>query len=259
MSRIIFYPYKIGSQSASRLAEELRSRGYRSYKVYSDRKFKPRRGDLIINWGTSAPPAWVNGLGIWVNVPTNVKDAGNKLTTFKRLKVSGVSIPEFTTDIGEADGWRRDGSTVVCRALTRGSGGAGIHLISGGVTLPVVPLYVKYIKKQSEFRVHVGGGKVIDIQQKRRKHEVEEIDYQIRSHDNGWVFSRNNVDNLHPSVCEQSVKAVASLGLDFGAVDVIWNNKYQSAYVLEVNTAPGLEGTTIINYANFIEEIANGT
>ena len=95
-------------------------------------------------------------------------------------------------------------------------------------------LYVKYIKKKAEYRIHVFNGKIIDIQQKRKRHEAIEINFQIRSHNNGWV-----------------------LGLDFGAVDIIWNEKQQQGYVLEVNTAPGLEGETIINYANAIEELIN--
>jgi D-alanine-D-alanine ligase-like ATP-grasp enzyme len=36
--------------------------------------------------------------------------------------------------------------------------------------------------------------------------------------------------------------------LDFGAVDVIWNEKEDKYYVLEVNTACGLEGTTLDKY-----------
>jgi D-alanine-D-alanine ligase-like ATP-grasp enzyme len=37
--------------------------------------------------------------------------------------------------------------------------------------------------------------------------------------------------------------------LDFGAVDIIYNAKRNECYVLEVNTAPGLEGTTVEKYA----------
>ena len=40
-----------------------------------------------------------------------------------------------------------------------------------------------------------------------------------------------------------------SIGLDFGAVDVIYNGHSNRAYVLEINTAPGLTGTTLDNYA----------
>jgi D-alanine-D-alanine ligase-like ATP-grasp enzyme len=45
-----------------------------------------------------------------------------------------------------------------------------------------------------------------------------------------------------------SVEAVAALGLDFGAVDII-EDKEGNFYVLEINTAPGLEGHTVTSYA----------
>jgi glutathione synthase/RimK-type ligase-like ATP-grasp enzyme len=49
--------------------------------------------------------------------------------------------------------------------------------------------------------------------------------------------------------------AVSALGLDFGAVDIIWNEREDKCYVLEVNTAPGLQGSTLENYANAIMEV----
>jgi len=36
--------------------------------------------------------------------------------------------------------------------------------------------------------------------------------------------------------------------LDFGAVDVVFNSKEKLAYVLEINTAPGLTGSTLDGY-----------
>jgi D-alanine-D-alanine ligase-like ATP-grasp enzyme len=70
----------------------------------------------------------------------------------------------------------------------------------------------------------------------------------VRNHDNGFIFVRNDV-KAPSSVEEQAVRAIKALGLDFGAVDIIWNDKQQKAYVLEVNTAPGLEGSTVDDYA----------
>jgi glutathione synthase/RimK-type ligase-like ATP-grasp enzyme len=52
------------------------------------------------------------------------------------------------------------------------------------------------------------------------------------------------------TVEEQAIKAVQALGLDFGSVDVIWNERHSLPYVLEVNTAPGLVGTTVTNFVN---------
>ena len=78
-----------------------------------------------------------------------------------------------------------------------------------------------------------------------------EFDGYVRNLANGWVFCRDNVvepDGLR----DAAVSACAALGLDFGAVDIIWNERENKCYVLEVNTAPGLQGTTLENYANAI-------
>jgi hypothetical protein len=99
---------------------------------------------------------------------------------------------------------------------------------------------------------------VIDIQQKRKRRETENenVDYQVRNHDNGWVYCREDV-NL-PDVAIQLAKdALLSLGLTFGAVDLIYNAKRDAYYALEVNTAPGLEGTTLENYTSYFQGVLN--
>ena len=116
------------------------------------------------------------------------------------------------------------------------------------------PMYTKYIKKATEYRVHVFDGRVIDIQQKRKRQEVpnDEIDYQIRNAVNGWVYCRDGID-CPDSVRMAAINAVAALGLDFGAVDVGWNTHDDAACVYEVNTAPGLEGSTLDSYYEAIK------
>ena len=51
-----------------------------------------------------------------------------------------------------------------------------------------------------------------------------------------------------------ALACLAKTGLDFGAVDVIYT-KDERVYVLEINTAPGLEGQTVLDYKVFFEEI----
>ena len=54
---------------------------------------------------------------------------------------------------------------------------------------------------------------------------------------------------MSDGIIEQSIAAVQHVGLDFGAVDIIYNQREDSSYVLEINTAPGLMGTTGERYA----------
>ena len=255
-NRIRVYPYKIGSQGASVLCESLRNKGMRTLKVYGDRRYNPRRGDFLVNWGSSTAPIWGSRGTPILNHWDNVRNASNKLWAFEILKRNGVSIPEFTTDIGEANDWRENGKIILARSILGGHSGNGITIISGSTELIQVPLYVKYIKKEKEYRVHVFNGQVIDIQQKKVSRGAENVNYQVRSHNNGWVYTRQVVA-ISNMVRNEALAAISALGLSFGAVDIIYNRHYNRAYVLEVNTAPGLEGSTIDLYTNRIEELFN--
>ncbi len=98
-------------------------------------------------------------------------------------------------------------------------------------------------------------GQVIHSSRKARKKDIpdEEVNWQVRNHKNGFIFQHENFEL--PEECVVKAKeAVELCGLDFGAVDIIWNDKQQRAYVLEVNTAPGLEGKTLEAYAKAFKE-----
>jgi len=260
--RPIIFPYKMTSAGAKALAKKLGCK-----RVYPNRKYCPSAYHLIINWGHSkGPTTWGEDCGEWLNPVMSVAAAANKLTAFKIMNEVGVSIPEFTTDPYEAADWFYDGHTVVERSTLTGHGGEGIylHVPNSGeedvFDISDSPLWVKYIKKAAEYRVHVFNGEVIDVQQKRNRKDfdTEEVNYQIRNYDNGWVFCREDVDP-DDTVLEEAIKAVKALGLNFGAVDIIWNEYHARAFVLEVNTAPGLQGSSVQIYAKAIEEYCNNT
>lgn len=236
------YPYRSGSRSARALANALGGRVLRR----EGSTYRERERDTIINWG-SGHTLYRNVL----NRPDCVAAASNKLTTFNTLRGTGCSIPDFWVN---AEDIPDEAFPIVCRTVLSGHSGAGIVIADDRGGLVRAPLYVRYIKKQDEYRVHVGRREgqsiIIAVQRKARRLEVENPNYQIRNHANGFVFIRNGVDP-DPSVIEQAKLAVETLGLDFGGVDVIWNEREGRAYVLEVNSACGLEGSTIEDYADF--------
>jgi glutathione synthase/RimK-type ligase-like ATP-grasp enzyme len=254
--RPIIYPYKLGSASAKGLSNSLRN--VRGKRVRERGNYHYFRNHLIINWGNPRLPNWrtIRGAVIrWVNKPSAVAVAGNKLKTYELLKDTGVLIPEFTTSANQATIWLNEkGIQVLARTVLNGHSGIGIKIMpSDPPNFFNAPLYVKYFKKRDEYRVHVFNGKIIDIQQKKKRRETE-VDYQVRNYDKGWVFCRENI-NCPQLIKDQAVLAVQKMGLDFGAVDIGWNEKKQTCCVFEVNTAPGIEGTTLRNYVNAIREI----
>jgi glutathione synthase/RimK-type ligase-like ATP-grasp enzyme len=125
-----------------------------------------------------------------------------------------------------------------------GHSGQGIETVSEG-ELPDAPLYTKRAKRKAEYRVHVLRGTIIDIQQKKRRNGSDR-GALVWNHGTGYVYCREGVE-CPDNVKNTAILAVASLGLDFGAVDMILS-KQDEALVLEVNTAPGLVGTTISKY-----------
>lgn len=249
--RILPYGPSDGCRSLSRAT------GVKRLKLPHSR-FRPRQNDVIVNWGRSeAPFANAN----YINKPAHVAVATSKLASLRRMKDAGVQVPEFTTDRAVVSTWLNDKKRVLARTLDRASGGRGIvELVRGEdgrlPTIPYAPVYTKYVPKKAEYRVHVWRGQVIDVQQKKKRLNFPEGQFngQIRNFDRGWVFARENI--TYPEVVTvQALAAVRALGLDFGAVDIGLTEKTQVATVYEVNTAPGVEGTTLVKYANKIKEL----
>lgn len=246
MSNVKLYPYKMGSHSGKALAQALGVSRIRENGMF---RHRPHR-HTIINWGNPRQGRLVNDLGV-INLPRRVAVAGNKLEAFNAM-AGVVNIPRYTTSRIEAQEWLEEGTTIVCRALLRGSGGRGITLVRPDGDLPDVPLYVQYIPKRDEYRVHVFDGQVIDSAKKMVRAGSEGNNWQIRNGANGWIFGRNEVE-VPQCVIEEATKAVSTLDLDFGAVDVGYTLLHRQATVYEVNTAPGIEGTTLARYTQAIQ------
>lgn len=239
------YLYKQGSESGKKLAAALGVRRIR----HGQSRYKGRPEKKVINWGSSELPPEVLKSTV-INKPDRVKNASNKLKFFQMMP-QDIVVP-WTTDFNQAVEWTRD-SDVCARTILSGHSAAGLVMMKKGQpdTFVQAPLFTKYIKKTDEFRVHVKDGAVIDVQRKALNREMlgdREPDWQVRNLANGFVYARNDI--VIPEGVESiAVRAVEACGLDFGAVDVIYNQRDRRAYVLEINTAPGLSGTTLEKYA----------
>jgi hypothetical protein len=281
--KIRIQPYKMFSGGARALANHCGILRATKKQVQRHGNF-----DYIINWGSSErkfegeyvnPPEAVaiasdklktaeilGNFGIpqpeWTRDKTIAQqwlDAGDTVVGRHLLRASagrGISLyrrdPE-AAEGGDAEGHgHREQAPPTGNAEDNNPAMGGIRAQGEGgyeTRLKNAPLYTKYFKKAEEYRVHVFGDRVLDIQQKRKRQEVpnEQVDYQIRNAAAGWVFCRNEVE-CPAAVTDAAVRAVSALGLDFGAVDIGYNRHSGLAAVFEVNTAPGLEGTTLDRY-----------
>lgn len=175
----------------------------------------------------------------------------NKIEQLQRFVAAGIAAPRFS--LSQSGARSLDVRTLFARTLINSTNGNGIvEFDSDDETYPRAPLYTEYIPKKAEYRVHVLNGEVIDIQQKKKKRGFESTrNTRIRNLNNGYVYCR---DDIAPpdGLANLAISAVAALGYTYGAVDIIYNEKRNQCFVLEVNSRPGLTGTTLTKYCQAI-------
>lgn len=129
----------------------------------------------------------------------------------------------------------------------------------GGADLLAPPHTPGYFSKKEplthEYRIHVFRGKVIRSGEKAPRRDTP-VHPWIRSYDGGWYLSYDGFSSTK-DMRILARKAVAALGLDFGAVD-LGLKEDGSLIVLEVNRAPGLEGGTVSAYVSAIQRWLRG-
>lgn len=216
---------KLKSGSLKRVANQLTS--LVKYKVWRSSKMKPKR--INIRYG----------------------DQKDKLTQYQWFKDHEIRSLEFTTSKDEAQGWLDSDITVVCRALLRSSEGKGITVVEPGGALPSVPVFTQYRKKKKEFRVHVFKDQVVHVLEKRKRKGFVGGDAKIRNTCNGYVFCSDNV--VEPDGLRELALAASCVTCsDFRGVDIGYNELKDELFVIEVNSAPGIEGTNVIRYCETI-------
>jgi hypothetical protein len=187
-------------------------------------------------------------------------DSVDKLTQYKWFQQHGLSALEFTTKLYEANDWLKQGHVVFGRKLLNASCGDGIIVLEkplegnadGGDACPV---YTKYKKKKREFRVHVFKDKVVAVVEKKRKSGWNgQQDTKIRNLVNGYVFCQGI--EILPTLSERiealAISASKVSGSDFKGVDLGYNEKQDDLFVIEVNSAPGIEGSNVDKYVKAI-------
>ena len=261
MKKLRIIPYAV-SKGLNLLVASLKETGVDVKKLKrTGSTYTGSDGSVILNWGSSSRLAISHDIDI-INRIGPVVVASNKLETFKRLRLEMTNNIPIWTDLKEvAKELIEEGYTIYCRELLRASEGRGIVIAKRVEELVDCKLYTVDCQTQREVRVHVFNGEVIDFAQKKKMNSerlasigIETARTDIRNHGNGWVFARANV-TIPEDAKEVAIKAVKALGLDFGAVDMSLN--LGAPKVLEVNTAPGLEGQTVVSYRNAIIKILN--
>lgn len=231
------------STSAMLLCETLgasRIRAFDGLHFYgrSSRRLKPSAGDTILCWGTSLPD--LEGIRI-----INGGFHGNKLDEIITLSGRNIAVPRVTTTAPARNGLSGEW---LPRRLHHAGGGDFIHP-------PVAPAFwTRKLPIVEEFRIHSFNGRSIRAGMKVKRDGYEETAHPwVRAFDTGW---RVKYDGFQSTSAMRSLahKAVRTLGLTFGAVD-LGRTAEGLLYVLEVNRAPGIEDNSVEAYARHITRL----
>lgn len=214
------------SGSLKRIAEGLSKK--LGYKVWRSKLQKPNRIHLLYG------------------------DQKGKIEQYEYFKAQDLPALDFTTSIETAKQWALSGCTVVCRTLTHSSEGKGIVVAEKVSEVVSAPVYTIYRKKKKEFRVHVFKDQVVHVLEKRRKSGYDgTADAKIRNTANGYVFCSENVSEPE-GLRQLALDASKVTKSDFKGVDIGYNEKLNQLFVIEVNSAPGIEGTNVDRYIEVI-------
>lgn len=197
-----------------------------------ERLVGPVNRDAVVCWG--AP---YQG-----NLPSLNRNCSrfNKLQQLQQLQRSEIlTVPVFETLPQGAENYPLMGRNL------RHHGGLDIALIMqpGDAQLYRSDYYTRYIPRDTEFRTwvyrrrHLGTyEKVLRYPERNRRRQRLGANFR-----NGFAFTLVPGETVPEGLRDIASRAVEALGLDFGAVDVL-RGLDQRLYVLEVNTAPGVEG-----------------
>jgi len=265
MSTLFIYPYSNASNGLSEITNVCKGQVRRIRRTGS--RFVGSPAKTVVNWGCTGITNLEVGKCRILNKPAAVSIASNKLSFFNHMAEKCKALgddnitPEFTEDKQQVLAWLHSGKTVFARTLLNSHSGEGIEEITADKEaivddIPDAPLYVLYVPKKHEYRVHILGPSHVDVQEKLRSMDtpLDEVNWRVRSHQNGFVYGREKA-HVNNACIALAKKAVGLCGLDFGAVDIIYNERRNRYYVLEVNTAPGAVGTTAENYAKYFDSI----
>lgn len=249
------YSGRILRKTLEKVHKERVSGGYpKRLSLLRKRGFEP---DTIINLGVTNK---LEFNGLLLNSPEMVKESSNKKKARKKFLKVDVPSPKlylYSSDVKKED-------LPVIGRTSYHSKGKGfwfcktLHEVQRAVDRGATH-FLEFISKTREYRVHTFiKNKYLEVSREERipNHFVSiKISEKVwtgqgipdpyapqKNHDFGWSFlgqQNRRVEEL--DVVRHSAKqAIAALGMDFGAVDVMYKLRNKLPYVLEVNSTPSL-------------------
>ncbi len=223
---------------------------------------KRAKCDLFIRWGNTEE---FNNLKYKkeLNTLDAVLRTTNKLEMLQALTTSGVPTLTFSTDPTALASLADKEGNVYIRNR------AGVVRYGNDFNASRDSYFSQPVKfKRREYRVHVFNGKVLGAYEKvplvsptaENQSPTAAINRPKLYKSDTCRFVRCDLENdgarVNSVAQEICIRAVQSLGLVFGGVDLI-RDKNGNFFVCEVNSAPGLNGLNVDRWVEAIKEYYN--
>src|SRR6266702_7048893 len=232
------------STTGRNLLEALQEQGV---NIKGGSKIPSTAPDRLIRWGCATLLGKGKGNpGKVFNTAKAIELASNKLKALEVMKAADIRVPNVYT-INQV---KPEDFPVLGRKVQHIAGNDIVLCLqkvdlTEAVNQCGCSYFTKYIPTAVEYRIHVFGDQVIKTSQKVLTQPELNKDPWIRNFDEGYTF--HSPSQKLPSMTKMlAVAAVESLGLTFGAVDIVVGDDGKS-YVLETNTAPGLQADSSIS------------
>lgn len=251
---------------------------------------RPKEVDTLIRWGHSSDPDLDGEIkergGRVINMAENVSQSSNRHHMLQRLgNLAGASrlLVGHTLNFHNSPMLCRDALGQYTTTLLRhrySRWGSDIVRLSDDVASSIHRtrfdgyFSVEYWPADHEVRVHIMDGKSICFQVKRQREgatPTETDGIMIRNLRNGWgLYPLDNDEARRLGIQKRPLREAAKLvcrhfGLTFAAVDFLVRTPTTAEpsrfdyKVLEINTSPGLEGTTLAKYTEALRAMLAGT
>lgn len=210
----------------------------------SDDILTNRGSEGDINWGRETARTKLN---------PNISNSTNKRVMRQLFAEHGVPMPKLYLTEDEIAQALSGGNTLIGRS-DKHSKGRGLWRVDSMRRVQIAMRgtrkkkpathFMEVIEAPREYRVHIFKGRSIRISEKQF---VEDGDKDYMT-----VKPKHNIKHVRKA----AKKAIKAVGLDFGAVDILASDT--ECWVLEVNAAPGLGGSTPRLYAEVFIKYMRG-
>ena len=258
MSLYIYCPRRsTGALELVRALEAVRLRRFDGIDFWDkNRRLQLPKGSTVVCWGSHLPE--LEGHKV-INRMDKQLNKQEEAYALQRAGVSTVTV--VATSEGRMDAINKIVSMGYIPRLNNHVGGDDLL-----VKLKRCDYFVQKLDIVKEFRIHSFDGRSIRAGEKHPREGFTPVATAaewkpnaglvhpwVRSFDGGWRIVYDGFQSTAPmrTLAHNAVKA---LGLTFGAVDIgqLSNNKL---VVLEVNSAPGIEGGTLAAYVRAFQRM----